>query len=248
MTTGTTETARAAYEAWHTELDHDPDASDPWYLMVRKHLRPERDLAGRRVLEIGCGQGGFACWLANHPQRPREVVAADFAAAALSKARELARRLGVEDIRWEQADIQDMPFGDASFDTVVSCETLEHVPDPGRALRELTRVLRPCGHLFLTTPNYLGLMGLYRAYRHLIGRPYTECGQPINTFTSLLRTSGWVRRNGLMIERTDGDGHYLPFPGRPPIRMRWSDRPRFIMKWFGLHSLVVAYHPPREPA
>jgi SAM-dependent methyltransferase len=48
----------------------------------------------------------------------------------------------------------DIPLGDASFDTVVSTEVLEHVPDPLKALREMYRVLKPGGYLILSTPMY----------------------------------------------------------------------------------------------
>jgi SAM-dependent methyltransferase len=48
----------------------------------------------------------------------------------------------------------DLPFENQSFDTVVSTELLEHVPDPLRALREMHRVLRPGGYIILTTPMY----------------------------------------------------------------------------------------------
>jgi SAM-dependent methyltransferase len=50
----------------------------------------------------------------------------------------------------------DIPLGDAGFDTVVCTEVLEHVPDPLKALREMHRVLKPGGHLILSTPMYAG--------------------------------------------------------------------------------------------
>jgi len=48
----------------------------------------------------------------------------------------------------------DIPLPDVSFDTVVSTEVLEHVPDPLKALREMYRVLKPGGYLILSTPMY----------------------------------------------------------------------------------------------
>ncbi|HEX8501822.1 MAG TPA: methyltransferase domain-containing protein [Pyrinomonadaceae bacterium] len=232
--------SKTAYEAWHERLDVDAEADAPWHVLVKKHLDAGRDLAGRRVLEIGCGRGGFACWLAAQATRPAEVVAADFAETAVRKGEEYAARRGVEGVRWDVADIQAMAYPDASFDTVISCETVEHVPDPRLALRELARVVRPGGRLFLTTPNYFGPMGLLRGYMRLTGRRYTEEGQPINNFMLLPRVRAWVARAGLRVTRTDAVGHYLPMPGRPPVEMPALNSPRFLMRWFALHSLVVA--------
>src|ERR1043166_3488357 len=49
---------------------------------------------------------------------------------------------------------QAIPCPDNSFDTVTSTEVLEHVPDPLKAMREMTRVLKPNGYLILSTPMY----------------------------------------------------------------------------------------------
>lgn len=233
--------SKLAYEAWHGRLEVDGDTATPWHRLVREHIDPARDLDGKRVLEIGCGRGGFACWLAARERyAPAEVVAADFAETAVRKGEEFAARRGIVGISWEVADIQNIKHADASFDTVVSCETVEHVPDPRRAVRELARVLRPGGRLLLTTPNYLGMMGLYRGYMRLTGRKFTEEGQPINNFTLLPRTLAWVRRAGLRATVVDGVGHYMPFPGRPPIELPVFNNPRPLQRWFALHSLVVA--------
>lgn len=231
--------AKDAYESWHARLEVDEAADTPWHGMVRATLDPERDLHGRRVLEIGCGRGGFACWLASQQPPVHEIVAADFSATAVEKARAYAAARAIARIRWEVADIQQLGFADASFDTAISCETIEHVPDPARAVRELARVLRPGGRLFLTTPNYFGVTGLYRAYMRLTGRRYTEEGQPINNFVMLPRTVAWVRQAGLRIAHVDAVGHYLMVPGRAPKRLPALDRLGWLTRWEGLHSLVV---------
>jgi ubiquinone/menaquinone biosynthesis C-methylase UbiE len=211
--------SKAAYEVWHDHYEVDSDTDTPWHRLVKAHLSPARDLAGKRVLEIACGRGGFACWLASQSERPTEIVAADFSATAVQKGRAFAVERGLSGITWQTGDIQDIAHDDASFDTVISCETIEHVPDPRRALAELARVLKPGGRLLLTTPNYLGTMGLYRGYMRLTGRRFTEEGQPINNFMLLPLTRAWITRSDLRVSAVDAVGHYLPFPGRPPIEL-----------------------------
>jgi SAM-dependent methyltransferase len=56
-----------------------------------------------------------------------------------------------------QSDIQKMPLGDESFDTVLCAEVLEHVPDPEKALREIYRVLKPGGKLVMSIPHLMYL-------------------------------------------------------------------------------------------
>lgn len=230
---------RARYERWHDRFAVDASVETPWHALILEHLGPA-DLAGKRVLEIACGRGGLACRLAGQPLRPACLVAADFSQAAVAKGKAFAATHHVSGIHWELSDIQKIGHADASFDTVISCETIEHVPDPRSALRELTRVLKPGGRLLLTTPNYLGSLGLYRLYLRLRGRRYSEEGQPINRFMLLPLTVARVKRAGLRVTAIDAVGHYLLWPGRPPIEVPRLNDPRVLMRWFGLHSLVVA--------
>ncbi|MFL5304559.1 MAG: class I SAM-dependent methyltransferase [Polyangia bacterium] len=229
---------RRVYDRWHETLDVNAGADDPWYLLVHEQLDLSRDIAGQRILEIGCGRGGFACWLAGRPAPPAEVVAVDYSSAAVEKGRTYAAQRGISRVTWRTGDIQAMDFADGSFDTVVSCETIEHVPDPFRGVQELARVLKPGGRLFLTVPNYFGVYGLYRAYLRLRGRKFTEVGQPINQLTLLPRTLGWVKRAGLRVETIRGKGHYVFWPGQNPKRVHWLDRDP--LKWFALHVVIVA--------
>jgi SAM-dependent methyltransferase len=232
--------AKEVYEGWHERLGVDSEITTPWHQLLLQHLVPERDLAGKRVLEIGCGRGDFTCWLAKQPVRPSEIVATDFAATAIRKGRAFADAQNLSGIKWEIGDIQAIAHPDASFDTVISCETIEHVPQPRLALRELGRVLKPGGRLLLTTPNYFGVYGLYRVYMRLTGRRYSEEGQPINNFLLLPLTRAWIARAGLRVTLVDGVGHYFLFPGRLPKALPGLNSPRMLMRWLGLHSLIIA--------
>jgi SAM-dependent methyltransferase len=95
--------------------------------------------AGQRVLDIACGAGFGLRMLREAGARG---VGIDYDLAALHGHDQVAC-----------ADAAHLPVSDATFDLVVSFETLEHVPNARAMLRELRRVLRPGGQLVLSTPN-----------------------------------------------------------------------------------------------
>lgn len=228
--------ARRAYDRWHESLDTEASDADvaPWHLAGIPHIP---DLAGRSVLEIGCGRGSFARWLAG--KGARTLTFADFSPAAVGIARQNVAPAATE-AAFLVADVQQLPFHDGTFDLVCSFETLEHVPAPTVGLAELVRVTKPGGRLIVTTPNYLGLLGAYRLYRMATGRPYAEMGQPINQPLTLIGRVRRLRALGCRLEVIDGFGHYLYLPGRQPKRMRLLDGLRPLSRWFGAHSLTVA--------
>ena len=246
------ESLRRAYESWHENLPFAPDQETPWFRMLASHLDPARDLADRTVLEVGCGRGELSWWLADRLAPPRRMIAGDFALTAVRKGAAHNRLRsshaveGVAPPRWHVVDICHLSLPDACCDTVISCETVEHVSSPRAAIHELARVLKPGGRLFLTTPNYLNLVGLYRAYRRLIGRPFREAGQPINRLMNLPRVLWTVRGAGLRTLRVDGTVHPLPLPGGA-LELRLLDRLGPVGRWTGVQSLVVAEKPAALP-
>jgi ubiquinone/menaquinone biosynthesis C-methylase UbiE len=92
-----------------------------------------------RVLEIGAGTGAN---LGFYPAAVSEVVATEYDEAMLARAR---GKDVPPHVTLMQADAQALPFDDASFDTVTSTVTLCTIPDAGRALAEIRRVLKPDG-------------------------------------------------------------------------------------------------------
>jgi SAM-dependent methyltransferase len=93
-----------------------------------------------RVLDAGCGIGHSFALLA-----PRETVGVDVD----------VRSLAGQQRETHVADMRSLPLADAGFDSVLSVQSIEHVPDPERALSEFARVLRPDGVAVLVTPNRL---------------------------------------------------------------------------------------------
>jgi 2-polyprenyl-3-methyl-5-hydroxy-6-metoxy-1,4-benzoquinol methylase len=234
---------RRLYDDWHARAESaDSRANAPWHRLLFRHLDPARDIGGRSVLEIGCGRGELALHFGQGAYAPARYVGADFAPAAI----ELARRRGTtarHQLRWTVADIESLGLQSGSFDTVISCETIEHLPHPAAAVRELRRVLRPGGRLFLTTPNYLGVVGAYRIYLRATGRRYTEGGQPVCRVTMLPRTAAWILRAGFRIRTCDAAGHYSLWPGRIPVEVRCPAWLSSVAWPFALHSIIVAENP-----
>lgn len=116
------------------------------WLFARLALVP-----GERVLDAGAGSGRLWSECAGRLSPRVAVVLADLSPAMLREARgRLAGRVGTG-ARLVAARIERLPLADASFDVAVASHVLYHVPDRPAALRELWRVLRPGGRLFVAT-------------------------------------------------------------------------------------------------
>lgn len=110
--------------------------------LLRHHLRGQRP---QRVLDLGCGVGGFLPGLAELGER---VVPTDVDRASLVLCRERGFALGVA------SDGYALPFADGSFELVCLFDALEHIPDEARALAEVARVLAPGGRVVISVPAY----------------------------------------------------------------------------------------------
>lgn len=99
-------------------------------------------LAGRDLLEVGCGRGGGAAYVAR-ALGPRRVVAVDLSPAAIALCR---RRFQQANLSFEVGDAERLPFPDGSFDAVLNVESSHCYPHLDAFLREVRRVLRPGGH------------------------------------------------------------------------------------------------------
>ena len=225
------------YDCWHTRnqnLDpaHD-DASSPWYSWVQQSLG---EVCGLRVLEVACGRGGFIRRLSGAGARAYGV---DFSFAAVH----LAKRKTLEadpslSVCLVQGDAHALPFPDNFFDLTVSCETIEHLPLPDKAVREFYRVTRPGGRLFLTTPNYLNFMGLYEIYAK-VRHPARTPDQPFDRLQVFVQTRALLKHAGWRIVHSDGMVHQIPFfPGHDPVRIEGLESNAHIRKLLS----IFAYH------
>ena len=111
-----------------------------------------------RALDAGCGGGGMPLSLAEEADAAVGIDPAD-------RFRDAGVRLGrereVRNLHFALADGMALPFGDGSFDLVLSHAVIEHVADAPRYLRECARVLAPGGHVYLSTAPYLSFAGAH---------------------------------------------------------------------------------------
>ncbi|MGB3813437.1 MAG: class I SAM-dependent methyltransferase [Shinella sp.] len=105
------------------------------------------DLAGRDVLDFGCGAGGITLHIAR-TYRPAEIVGYDVEQPVIDRARAAAAVQGFSSIaRFVSGSPGRLPFGDGEFDVVFSKDAMIHVPDKEALFEELFRVLKPGGVL-----------------------------------------------------------------------------------------------------
>ena len=113
---------------------------------------------GGSILDAGCGGGGMPLSFA---EEARQVVGIDLAPRFADAGHKLAAEHGLRNLHFTRADGQALPFPDASFDMVLSHAVIEHVADAARYMRELARVLKPGGTIYLSTAPYLSFAGAH---------------------------------------------------------------------------------------
>jgi ubiquinone/menaquinone biosynthesis C-methylase UbiE len=113
-------------------------------------------LKGGFVLEAGCGRGWLSVEIA---KQVCDLVAVDLSRVRIKEAKALFETEKV-DIPLIRASLTHLPLRTIMFDSIISCDVLEHIPDIGLALSEMRRVLCLDGILCLTLPNGYGSFGI----------------------------------------------------------------------------------------
>jgi len=153
----------------------------PWERTWRRILathRMERITRIGAILDVGCGRGA---WLAAMRRWGFACHGVEPSAEACARARELGLAVAC-------GQLWDAGFPDASFDVVRFNHVLEHLHDPGRALAEARRVLRPGGLLVVAVPNHAGVVR--QAFRRAEDVPYHLFAFTPPTLERLLTAAG----------------------------------------------------------
>lgn len=133
-------------EATHQWMSQRTAATHAAYFLP--HLSP-----GMRLLDCGCGPGSITLGLAT-AVAPGETVGLDRESLQIERARTLAAAEGIQNVRFVEGDVAQLPFVDASFDAVFAHAVLYHVPDPLQALRDWCRVLKLGGLVGVRDTDY----------------------------------------------------------------------------------------------
>ena len=152
-------------------------------------------LAGKKVLDVGCGGGILSESMA---ARDAQVTGIDMGEAPLQVARLHLLESGL-DITYERIPVERLAAEQPeSFDVVTCMEMLEHVPDPASVVEACSQLVKPGGHVFLSTLNRNPKSYLFA----IIGAEYLLKMLPKGThdFAKFIRPSeltGWIRQAGL---------------------------------------------------
>jgi 2-polyprenyl-6-hydroxyphenyl methylase / 3-demethylubiquinone-9 3-methyltransferase len=159
------------------------------------YIEARAGLAGKIVLDVGCGGGLLAEGMA---RRGAHVTGIDLAPEALAVARLHALESGVS-VEYRQMTVESLAESSAGeFDLVTCLEMLEHVPDPAAIVAGLARLARPGGHVICSTINRNA-----KAFAlAIVGAEYVLRLLPMGThqYARLIRPSEitrWARRAGL---------------------------------------------------
>jgi SAM-dependent methyltransferase len=174
--------------------------SNRFYALLARRHGPRSG----RVLEIGCGLGHLLGWLSGQYQ----VYGSDINAWALEQARQ-----NVPQGQFALLSAEDLgAFKDGTFQIVIAKHVVEHLPEPERAVAEMSRVLGRGGLLILATPNLDSPMRAYKKDKWV--------GYKDPTHISLKRPAEWLgylRKYNLRPRRVFSDGFWdAPYlPGLP---------------------------------
>ncbi len=125
---------------------------------------------GKDVLDVGCGAGGKSLYYLS--KGAESVTGMDVVEKYEEESMALAAELGLEGFKFICCDAARTGLHDASFDTVIMNDAMEHVADPGAVLAEVYRILKPGGRLYVNFPPYDHPFGAHLS--DVIGIPWVH--------------------------------------------------------------------------
>ena len=129
------------------ELANVPDSAVESFAGVANPWQLGRLAPGERVLDLGSGAGTDSLIAAQMVGDTGRVTGIDMTPKMLARARAAASEMGIDNAEFVEAEAEQLPFPDASFDVVISNGVIDLIPDKDAVFAELFRVLAPGGRI-----------------------------------------------------------------------------------------------------
>jgi arsenite methyltransferase len=129
------------------ELANVPETAVESFAGVANPWTMGRLAPGERVLDLGSGAGTDSLIAAQIVGDQGSVIGIDMTVEMLAKARTAAAEAGIENVEFVEAEAEQLPFADASFDVVISNGVIDLIPDKDAVFGEIHRVLTPGGRI-----------------------------------------------------------------------------------------------------
>jgi 2-polyprenyl-3-methyl-5-hydroxy-6-metoxy-1,4-benzoquinol methylase len=130
-----------------------PSLSHPCTTEKIVHLLEDQDFKGKRILDLGAGAGYLSKRLYDWLERQGLD-----AGSILTPCDLYPEQFQFDKLTCVKSDFNErLPFADASFDSVVCMEVIEHIPNQLQLMSEMARLVKPGGKLIVTTPNVLNI-------------------------------------------------------------------------------------------
>lgn len=194
-----------------------------YYQAVRRDVLHLVDPAGKRILDVGCGEGGTAATL--KAGGAAYAAGIEYVESAASRASTILDKVIAGDVC-----AVDLDFPPASFDVILCLDVLEHLAYPDAALSRLVPLLAPGGEFVISLPNirYFGTLK-----QLIVNGDWPEEASGVFDATHLRwftpkSTRRMLARNGLTITHTERHAS-RPFTG---IVERFPGLSRYLSDWF----------------
>jgi ubiquinone/menaquinone biosynthesis C-methylase UbiE len=173
--------------------------------LIIKSLKKQNN---KKILDAGCGNGEYSLALARKFPKA-EVYAVDFSETMCELVRKRAKKLNLQNLKIIKGDIDNLPFKESYFDTVLCIDTLHHIPNSAinKSLTELNRVMKKRQNQGKLITDFKNKFNPYVYFSHKRKNRLTY----YRTNRSLNKMEQFLKKGGLRIVRVEGIGFPLKF-------------------------------------
>ncbi len=152
-----------------------------------------------KVIDVGCGTGAATRYVANMVSSPGSVAGVDINAGMIEVAKSLPKVPGMP-IDWYEGSAFELPFEENTFNVAISAQTIQFLNDRAKALREMSRVLKPDGRLAMSTWRPIELNpyfdALVKAVSKYLGSETASGLEAAFTLTSSIEINALLAQSG----------------------------------------------------